>query len=914
MKTFAIVDLETTGNSAHKGDRIIEVAIVIYRDGKIIKKYNQLINPETHISRFISYLTGITNEMVVDRPIFSEVAHEIYSHFENVYFVAHNVPFDLGFLNYELKNAGLPAITQPVIDTVELSRILLPQAPSFKLGHLSEWLGISHDDPHRALSDALVTTKLLDYLLKKLNCLPLTTIKHLKRLAPDFKSQLNEILSEQQEAAKQNKAINDRFNYAYNIAFKPIEASVRDNTIDQTLSFGEYLDTLFSEKSELRNQIANYEERPGQKEMAESIYHAFQSQQHALIEAGTGTGKTLAYLIAACYQATKQRQKVLISTYLIHLQQQILLQEWPQLQKALPFECDIAVLKGKDHYINLAKFSQALHEESYNYDQVLTKAILLIWLTETNTGDIDEIQLPASGEQLFKRISARNQAQHVKQDSYENIYYQTARKKAETADVLIINHSLLADAMKQDDGIIQSHDYLIVDEAHHLERVVANHYGLQINSIVYHKKLKSIEHFIENSLIENNQIKRSLQNFVNVAIESSELLFNFLFHYVDKYKKNNSSKNELGRSQVLIENKDHSDWLLIIEMAERLEFALYDLIRQLDQLNFNDLNQARKILFTEDLLTMKNSISEFFRSNVFNKQVKWIETERLGTQKVIYLYQQPLNTNQIIADDLNNRIKSIVYLSASLSVSGNFDFIKNELGLNNQHLLESNIISPFPFHEQVQLLIPNDFPIADYENFDPFIEATCELIFTMADITSGRMLILFNSYDMLRKAYYLLKEIFDEQYLLIAQGITSGSHERLKKNFQSFDKSILLGTNAFWEGLDIPGDDLSVVMMVRLPFESPNHPIVNQKHQLIAENGKNPFVSYSLPKAVIRFKQGFGRLIRSQSDRGIIVVCDDRIMTKSYGKAFTDSIPNVPIHHRRTNELLDITNDWFFNN
>src|SRR5699024_2003367 len=165
---------------------------------------------------------------------------------------------------------------------------------------------------------------------------------------------------------------------------------------------------------------------------------------------------------------------------------------------------------------------------------------------------------------------------------------------------------------------------------------------------------------------------------------------------------------------------------------------------------------------------------------------------------------------------------------------------------------------------------------------DPFIEATCEAIYSLADVTDGRMLVLFNSYDLLKKAYHLLHELFNDEYLLIAQGISSGSHERLKKNFQNFDRSILLGTHAFWEGLDIPGSDLRCVVMVRLPFDSPNHPIIKEKHDLIKQTGNNPFLKLSLPNAVIRFKQGFGRLIRSETDRGIVFVCDDRLMTKSY--------------------------------
>src|SRR5690625_2823107 len=253
LNKFVIIDLETTGNSPNKGDRIIEIGLVIYENGEIVDKYSQLINPERHISRFISYLTGITNEMVSDQPVFSEVAQQVRQYFDNGYFVAHNVPFDLGFLNYELKQAGLPQVTQPVIDTVELSRILFPQAPSFKLGHLSDWLKIQHAEPHRALSDAYVTTKLLSHLLTKLSNLPLTTLKHLLNLSPHLKSKLNSILTKEVERAKSASELNHECHYAYKLSYKSIEEEQNIHKNDVP-SFGVYLDRLFLNQNNWQRQ------------------------------------------------------------------------------------------------------------------------------------------------------------------------------------------------------------------------------------------------------------------------------------------------------------------------------------------------------------------------------------------------------------------------------------------------------------------------------------------------------------------------------------------------------------------------------------------------------------------------------------------------------------------------------------
>lgn len=906
LNKFVIIDLETTGNSPNKGDRIIEIGLVIYENGEIVDKYSQLINPERHISRFISYLTGITNEMVSDQPVFSEVAQQVRQYFDNGYFVAHNVPFDLGFLNYELKQAGLPQVTQPVIDTVELSRILFPQAPSFKLGHLSDWLEIQHAEPHRALSDAYVTTKLLSHLLTKLSNLPLTTLKHLLNLSPHLKSKLSSILTKEVERAKSSSELNQECHYAYNLSFKSIEEE-QNNHKNDVPSFGVYLDRLFSESKQLAKTIPDYEDRPGQREMAESIYHAFLSKQHGLIEVDSGAGKTLAYLIAASYYAIKHNERVLVSTYLIQLQDQLYNQEWQQIKEALPFNCDVAVLKGRSHYLNLAKFSQALEETSDNYDQVLTKALLLVWLTETDTGDIDEIQLPSSGTRLFKRISAQTQIKSiVDHDQYQNYYYQHAREKAKKAQLLIINHSILADAIHQEQEWIYSFNQMVIDEAHHLEHTIANRFGLKIDYSSFHKKLKAVNYYFDSLTLNQQKIKS--EKLILSALEENELLFNYIYHLKHSRTKHTGSKNDLGRLQHLIEENDLDDWLIANEMAERLQFTLNDLIHFLNQLRVNHYDQTKQAYFIDELTKMKQALLDIFKENPVESSVSWIETERLGTEKSVYLYQQPVDVNKQIKQLLINRFDSIIFTSATLTVAGQFTFIKEQLGIDEIDLIEHKMTSPYVLQDQVKLLIPNDFPIARYDDMDPFIEATCELIFSMVELTSGRTLVLFNSYDMLRKSYYLLREILDDQYMIFAQGITSGSHERLKKNFQIFDQSILLGTNTFWEGLDIPGEDLSVVVMVRLPFDSPNHPIIKQKHNWLINHNQNPFLTFSLPKAVIRFKQGIGRLIRSQSDRGLIIVCDDRLLTKSYGQTFLDSVPDMPIYHRRTSELLDLIN------
>ncbi|WP_017472177.1 ATP-dependent DNA helicase DinG [Amphibacillus jilinensis] len=909
MNKFAVIDLETTGNTPNKGDRIIEIGIVIYQDGEIINQYNQLINPNKHISRFISHLTGITNEMIIDKPSFEEVAGDIIAFFENVYFVAHNVPFDLGFLNVELKNAGYSPLKQPIIDTVELSRVLFPKATSFKLAHLSQWLKLEHNDPHRALSDAYVTAKLLDQLFVKLDSLPSTTIKQLRQLEPYLKSNLSDILIEKEEKAKCQEQINRSYDYPFGLAIKPM-VSAQQQSRETDLPFGELLDMLFQDNTPFKKAFEKYEDRPGQREMIEYIYHAFQSHQHGIIEAGTGIGKSMAYLIAALYQAKHQHEQIMVSTHLTQLQKQLLQEEIPRLRNVLPFSFRATILKGKQHYLSLSLFKKALQEQPYrNYDEVLIKAMITVWLTETETGDIAELQLPSGGDHFFKQVSvATEHALQVKVNNHGESFYAFALQQSQQADLIIINHALLADYTIRKRSPIHGIHKIIIDEAHQLERVFANKAGMQINYLSFQKRIISLSHMLKG--LHNHHLNHKTNQLITTLLEENDMFFRYIYHYVNARRSREINKNDVGRYQCVIEHPYQADWQTTEEMANRLILFINDLLNQLNEIQ---TTQQEKLLIdhhANDLKEMKDRLKRFFTPNEDDQSVKWIEIESYGAKNAVYLYQEPLQINQLLRSTLFKETNSVILTSASITTDDQFEFFKKQIGLDCDVIVERKIPSPYAYQSQVKVLIPNDFPLARYKEMDPFIEASCEAIFTLAEITRGRMLILFNSYDMLKKAYYLLKELFNDDYVLIAQGISSGSHERLKKNFQSFNQAILFGTNAFWEGLDIPGSDLTCVVMVRLPFDNPNHPVFKAKYSDIEASGENPFLSLSLPNAVLRFKQGFGRLIRSHTDKGIIFICDDRIMTKHYGQTFLNSIANVPTFHRRTNELLEIANNW----
>lgn len=929
MNKFVVIDLETTGHSTH--DKIIDVGIVTIDQNEIVEEYSTLLNPKQDIPPFISNLTGIINKDVEGEPTFSEKADEITKRFEKSYLVAHNVSFDLNFLNEELIVNGFDPLHNLVLDTVELARILFPQAPGFKLAQLAEYFQIKHKNPHRALSDAYVTAKIFLIMKKKLESLPYETIVHLLNLEKTLHSDVYSLLHKQQQELAFSANEDSTIDSYRGLAFKRVMQSKIDNESPKNVSFGDYLDNIYEEHGTMEKEFHQYEKRIGQREMSEHIFDSFQAKKHALIEAETGTGKSLAYLIPAIYESVHKGERIIISTYTTQLQTQLLEEEIPLIQRLVSFPFKVSLLKGKSHYISLERFERELSSDlKDNYDIALTKAMILVWLTETETGDIDEIQLPSSGYYFFKTISTDSEG-YIDQQSpwFSRSFYQKARIKAEKSNVIITNHALLCTDMFNDYKFLPTYKKAIIDEAHHLETTASRHYGLKLDYVTIQYTLNQIgmsdeAQWFGRTLLDYPLAKEKLplhkwdEIFQQTKYEVDDL-FRTIFQYVLKQQQGTQSLSDVGRIQYRYDEakEDTSKWHVIKEMATRLTFYLRDLIHILSLLDQYFEKQGTSTKYDRDDLTgnLQNlqrfidHIEQLFIVDDLLKQVKWIEIEAYGAKNAVYLYSEPANISKLMGEGFFHEKESVILTSATLTMRDSFTFIQNRLGLQSDKVIAHQIESPFSYKEQVQLMVPNDFPQITKEDF---IYSTCEAILSLAEVTKGRMLVLFTSYDMLRKAHEILKETMDlNEYMLISQGISSGSRTRLKKNFQTFEKAILLGTSSFWEGIDIPGEALSCLMIVRLPFQPPNHPVYEAKEAELKEQGKSAFFELALPHAVIRFKQGFGRLIRSTNDRGIVFICDARIVNARYGKFFTQSIPDIPIHYNSTYELIRKAEQWF---
>ncbi|MFY4776010.1 ATP-dependent DNA helicase DinG [Metabacillus sp. RGM 3146] len=921
QKRFVVLDVETTGNSPKKGDRIIQFAAVVLEGGKIVDRFMSFVNPLQPIPLFIEQLTGISDEMVQDAPLFEEIAPAISSLLKDSYFVAHNVYFDLSFVQAELAKSGCSKFSGGILDTVELARIAFPQADSYKLSELCKELDIRHDHPHRADSDAQVTATLLQKIFEVAVSLPVITLKSLLRLSKSFISDAEELISDliSLKQLKLTDHSRDDLDLFRNLAIKK-QAPLSASTSESVSSL------MLSSKPEHLELPEGYTARKDQEKMMRAIYHALNSHQHLLLEAGTGTGKTLGYLLPSVLYALREKKRILVSTHTVTLQQQLLQKDIPALQSKYPY-FDAALLKGQSHYISLQKFEHTLAEEDDNYDSILAKSQILIWLTETETGDRDQINLPSGGAVLWRRIQC-SQPSSENNPWQTRCFYQRARQKAEKAEIVITNHSLLLADCASKMNILPEYHEVIIDEAHHFERIASEQMGKKLDYLALHGTLDRLGHLYSDNLLSacSNWMEKNHPEGYELMLELDVMLKDFseecneffqgLHSYVQKRAKTRGFNKVVYRYGT--ENNPH--WNSILELADRIKFYLFDFIQ---------IMQKQKELMGESVIERDLLLKEYFEKHDFFKEcyenisnlfffdnieeVKWIEIEARGAKNAVSVYAQPISVNELLADRFFSEKNSVVLTSATMSVEGSFQFIIDQLGLKDFYPETLAIRSPFLYKEQAQLLVPSDFPAIQEVTPDEYAAAAAKAISLLVQKTSGKMLVLFTSFDMLRKTYQMLKENAElNDYAIMGQGTGSGSRNKLAKSFRQFEKAILLGTSSFWEGVDFPGSELTSLMIVRLPFSPPDDPIVSAKCEKLASEGKNAFYHYSLPEAVIRFRQGFGRLIRSTEDRGIVYVLDRRLTAAKYGKYFIESIPEVPVMEKPLLKIAELTQNFFF--
>ena len=852
MKKFVVVDLETTGHSPKRGDRIIQFAAVTIEDGVITNKYTTYINPEIPIPPFISELTGIRDEDVSDAPIFYEVAEEIFQLLDGHVFVAHNAHFDWNFLQEEFHVNGFPNVKCPLIDTVELTRILMPTLESFRLQDIAEYAGFEHDRPHQADSDALVTARWFLTLLEKAASLPDLTLKKLYRLSTGLKTDVAMIF---QELADQKKPLFDTWVEYKGVIIRNPEQLDREVEIEVGLSdddLSKRFQEFLSEDYELQ-------------EMVQEVYTAFEEREFSLIETDPRLQKKAGYIIPALFFSWRKKKPVVISTRSTEQQLLLVEQDIPELARRFNIRVKVRLLKGRSHYLDLEKFIAILQDDEEHYDETMTKMQILVWLLETTTGDKSELNLSSGGELFWKRINAGVQGGNGKKTALD--FYERALFQARDAHIIVTNHHFLMYHLTKKEGGLPNFEYLVIDEAHQFERSVARYFGNEIS----YQQLKFLL-----GRVGSRQQPRLFQQLIALrkkhqlyfpmtSAELERLLDDFSNHVDEFFQLAYSLMERADQYNLLC---DFTTYSRLGYSWERLYGSFRDLFSALEKIyfqiaeHFMILSAKEKVLLDDLALLLQefHTIAKIHRDLSSQEPVVWLESNRQSITTV-RLFSEPVFIGQYLKDFLYSRFKSIIFVSNTLTIKNSFSYIEEQLGLSNYPIVKKQFKTSRNL-DNTHVFSMTDIPDLKDVPGEDFIQAIGQHIATIADAVNGRILVLFTSREMLQKTWQELKdETSLNDYVFLAQGVSAGSPRRLLKQFTRHQKVLLFGSNAFWDGLNLQEADLDALIIVRLPFLPPNHPVHKGKTKQLKQNGKNPFYHYSVPVAVLRFKHGINHLL-----------------------------------------------------
>ncbi|HWI48855.1 MAG TPA: ATP-dependent DNA helicase DinG [Rummeliibacillus sp.] len=920
-KTYAIVDLETTGHSSQQGDRIIQIAIVLMKDWKVISTYTSFVNPGKKIPYFIQDLTHITDKEVHDAPPFEKQAQQIYELLQDTVFVAHNTDFDLPFLQAEFKRAGLPKWFGKHMDTVELSKILFPTAYSFKLQDITMELGISLAHAHRADDDALATAYLLKACWEALLSLPLVTIEQLHQRSFRLKSDLSQLFLDAIHIKR--KQPNDSGSHLYyrDIALK------QPMKIEKTDSEKLHYPSSFQEKEKLFEEAFNtFEVRPDQFKMMDAVWQALVTKQEIMTEASTGIGKTLAYLIPSIIFAKKNHCTVGISTYTSHLLDQLLQEELPKAEAVLKTKVSTAIVKGMEHYVDIDRMCDLLQVKDDSYDENFTKMQMVVWLQGTETGDLGEITLSGGGQYFVDKIRRTQTTSETHHKSAYDFYLQ-ALSNCKDADLVVTNHAMVLADLGREEPILEHLNGWILDEGHQFlqaatlrdEKIFSytqwKYLFGQIGSTETHK----IEHAFYLGMQEEDKIplrqllalELQFQDMTKLFDNAIDRLLHQLPLQKGKHRQNKQSflltNIELTQPFGVEFSRKLTHWL---NLAESITTTY---LRYPDELSIKQ--QANLADWQYQLRELKIRSAEwdaiFLRNQEYD--TSWLEIDTRSIPGSLHIFKRPIRVEDSITNVLQSfRHKTgIVWTSGTLTVPNDGRFIAKQLGLSENVPLYQ-FQAPKSYYDGASVYIVDDMPDIKKVTQTAYIESVAEAIVQTVLATEGRCFVLFTAQDMLRKTVELIQETGTlDDYMLFAQGMSSGSRMRLLKMFQRFEHSVLFGTNSFWEGVDVPGDALSAVIVVRLPFSSPEEPFFKARAERMTSQGLNSFYKLSLPEAILRFKQGFGRLIRSSHDKGVFIVLDRRIETKSYGSEFIEALPDILVKKVSLEHMVFELEDWY---
>jgi predicted DnaQ family exonuclease/DinG family helicase len=926
---YVAIDTETTGLDP-ESDEIIEVAAIAFDCEGVQDEYRTLVQPLHPPPYRVERLTGIQASELTEAPHFAAVASEIAEFVGDSPVVGQNIEFDTTFL----ARSGV-WVAGAQYDTHDLATLLLPALHDYSLRGIAEHLGVDFPVRHRAYADADATRSVFLALRRRLAELPGWLLDEVGRLAAaadwSLAALCAEVLAERPAGVETAAGLASELLAAPADPGKPLnnggEAQVED---------AEVID-LLRRAGGLPHHFAVFEQRPEQEKMALAVNRALTNSNHLLVEAGTGTGKSLAYLLPAALQAIRSGERVVVSTDTIGLQEQLIEKDLPVVKELLagvePEPLRVASLKGRRNYLCLQRWTAQRHAAPADKDEARLMARLLVWLRETQSGDRAELNLHSSVDAAWSRMAAENTpclqvaCPFVKNGT---CFLYRARKRADAAHVLVVNHALLLSDIATGGHVLPPYQHLIIDEAHNLEDEATSRLAFSATEADFNDFLDRIGRRTgERATGLAGSINEASRGGAGDLLSPGAYMAGVSVSLVTAVSRVRSKLSEpfglLGRvlAECGPEERNQSDGRLLVTRstrvqrvwsdleisAENLDVALTDLMTLLDDvrgmLELGDqglLDQDTILTEAADLCQIGAELQSGWSHALLEEDTSlicWLERERNSGN--IALKTAPLEVADVLRRELFEAKDSVILTSATLSTDDRFDFLRERVGIDEAD--ELLLGSPFDFEASTLIALPTDLPDP---NQSEFVASVGELLIETFRASRGRALVLFTSYGALNGVYEAIKGPLESEGILVLGHGVDGSPRQMLAALRENSRTVLLGTASFWEGVDVIGEALSLLVIVRLPFAVPSDPIYQARSALYDE----PFEQYAVPNAILRFRQGFGRLIRSKTDRGVLLVLDRRLRARAYGDTFLRSLPRCTLRDLASREVAGAVEEW----